>query len=119
MHKLFDNIERELQAAIAAGSGDLSALIDRLDRLQNDVRGARFSAAHTLFGAGIMPAGEPETALEGVEPPIRKFAKRDSVRTSDGFLGTVVGYDRTGGVIVNVVFEARGYAEADLREVSL
>jgi hypothetical protein len=118
MHQHFDTIERELQAALAAG-GDTGALLERLDRLMNDVRGARFAARFALFGKTMKPAGEPEQEIEGIEPPPRAFAHDDTVRTKDGYLARVARYDAKGNVTVNVLFEAAEYKEAELRRVEL
>ncbi len=117
MHEQFDKIERDLKAAIEAGRGDQGALLDRLERLLNDVRGARFSTRFALFGADMKPGGQ--TVEDGDEQSPRKFGRDVTVRTPEGYLARVVGYDKRGKVVVNVVFEACEYTEADLRETSL
>lgn len=119
MHRHFDTIERELQAAIDAAGGDNGALLDRLDRLMNDVRGARFAARFALFGKAMKPGGEPEQEIEGVEPPSRAFERDDTVRTKEGYLARVAHYDRAGRVVVNVLFEAAEYKESELKRVEL
>ncbi|MDF0506844.1 hypothetical protein POK33_39515 [Burkholderia cenocepacia] len=119
MHKHFDTIERELKAAIETAGPDLPTLIDRLDRLLNDVRGARFAAGHALFGKGMKPGGPPAEEIAGVAPPPRKFGHDDTVRTKDGYLARVAHYDEKGRVVVNVLFQACEYSESDLRAVDL
>lgn len=119
MHQHFDAIERELKAGIEAGRNDHGSLLERIERLLNDVRGARFATSFALFGKGLKPGGEPDQDMEGVEPPPRKFKPDATVRTKEGYLGRVVGYDKRGHVVVNVVFEACDYKEDDLRETDL
>jgi hypothetical protein len=113
MHKHFDTIERELHAAIESAT-DQGELMDRLERLINDAKGARFMAGMALFGKQFKPGGEPEPALEGVEPP-RRFGEGDKVRTKEGYLAHVGYYTGPDNVVVNVVFQAAEYREQDLK----
>jgi hypothetical protein len=119
MHQHFDTIERELKAGVDAGAGNTAELLERLERLLNDVRGARFAASFTMFGKALKPGADPEAEIEGVEPPPRKFKVDDTVRTKEGYLGRVAHYDRRNNVVVNVVFQACEYKESELRETDL
>jgi hypothetical protein len=112
MHARFDNIERELRAAVESAT-DHGALINRLERLINDVRSVRFAAHFENIAAGMAAAREPEPALEGVEPPPSRFKHGDKVRTPDGYLA-YYGYKVGESAVVNVVFQATEYKETDL-----
>ncbi|MFM0608645.1 hypothetical protein PQR05_29365 [Paraburkholderia sediminicola] len=114
MHAHFDNIERELRAAVD-NADDHGELMDRLERLINDAKGARFVAGLTLFGKQFKPGGDPATEIEGIEPPLRRFAHDDTVRTKEGYLARVGYYDDQGRVVVNVVYQAAEYREEDLK----
>jgi len=113
MHAHFDTIERELRAAIESAT-DQGELMDRLERLINDAKGARFIAGMAVFGKQFKPGGEPAPVLEGVEPPPRRFEEGDKVRTKEGYLAHVGYYDGKDNVVVNVVFQAAEYKEQDL-----
>ena len=69
-------------------------------------------SSHRLFGTQFKPA-EVAPEPEGEAPP-RKFAVDDKVRTKEGYIGHVAGYDKKGRAVVNVVWQTCEYAEADL-----
>lgn len=119
MHEHFDNIERELKAAQGASEGNPDAFLDRIERLLNDVRSARFAARFAAFGKTVKPGRESEPEIEGIVPPPRKFEHDDTVRTKEGYLARVGYYDRAGKVVVNVVYQACEYDEADLTAIDL
>ena len=111
MHQHFDTIERELRAAIDSAT-DQGELMDRLERLINEAKGARFTTALALFGSQFKPGDEP---APGVAESDRAFEEGDKVRTKDGYLAYVGYYDEGGKVVANVVFQAAAYREDELR----
>jgi hypothetical protein len=117
MQNHYDAIATELRAAIEAAGDDVAGLLEMLERVNPDVRSARFAAGHALFGKQFKAARESEPTIEGVEPPVRKFAAGDKVRTPGDYLAHVGYYDRKGRVVANVVFQACEFKEDDLTAV--
>lgn len=121
MHKHFEMIDRELNAAmdaVEAGEGDAAALLERLEALLHNVRGKRFATGHKLFGKQFKPGGELAASSEDVEPPPQAFERGDMVRTKEGYLAYVGYYDHHNRVVANVVYQACEFNEADLQPVT-
>jgi hypothetical protein len=113
MQEHFDNIERELQAAIDSVT-DFGALDYKLDRLLQKVEQARFATRFAQFGKQFKPGDEAAPSVLDIEPPARRFEHGEKVRTKEGYLAYFGYYDEQNNAVVNVVFQAAEYSEADL-----
>lgn len=111
MQTLLDTILRHVAQAETTAEND-PQYIDFLDRVIMEAKSRRAVAAQRTFGAQFKQT-EVAPAGEGDAP--RVFAVDDKVRTKEGYIGHVAGYDKRGRVVVNVVWQACEYAEADLK----
>jgi hypothetical protein len=111
MKFILDNIAAQLgTAAIISSRGDIGAYIDLLDRVMGEARRLKKNALHTEFGKLFTPAGSPVTDPDAPQ----MFVIDQKVHTKDGYIGTVVGHDKHGKAIVNIVWQACEYPEAQL-----
>jgi hypothetical protein len=117
MQKHYDAIANELRAAIETAGDDMAGLLDMLERVNLDVRSARFAAGFALFGKQFKAAREAEPTIDADEPPPRRFEPGTRVRTPDNYLAHVGYYDSKGRVVANVVFQACEFKEDELTAV--
>lgn len=111
----FDDIERHLAHAESIAKDD-EAYVHLLDRVILLAKSRRMTARMrlTAVSEGKKPAG-PVIEFSPTEDQQHKFSRDEKVWTKDGHIGHVVGYDKKGRVVVNVIWQACEYAEADLR----
>lgn len=106
-----EHITDLLRAAEATSSN--TAYITLLDSVINAARALKNAAQLAEFGKQFKPAGDP--VIDPDAP--RKFAVDQKVITKEGYIGTVVGHDKQGRAIVNVVWQACEYQEAQLTAI--
>lgn len=101
---------------LSANTGTSSDYIYLLDRVIQQAEAMRKAAILANFGEQFK---QTEVALwpDDTTSTLHQFHTDQKVRTKDGYIGTVAGYDTKGRVVVNVVWQACEYPEAHLTAI--